>query len=59
MQAILIHPLDLAEMIKAFAPLEGFKLELASEPPVDDLIEIGGKLFYQTVRVPAQTKNIK
>jgi hypothetical protein len=49
MKAILIHPMDLKRMIESYpAPTELIK---SDGIPVDDLIEINGTLFYQTVRV--------
>lgn len=56
MQAKLIHPLDLSAKLPSFTSI---RLGRGDGHPVDDLIEIDGKLYYQTVRVPAVTKEIR
>ena len=50
MVAILIHPLDLGNLLDAY--LDGSPPTGDGPPPIDDLIEVGGKLYYQTTRVP-------
>jgi hypothetical protein len=55
--AKLIHPLDLAAILDK-RPLSAPPL-FTNRVPVDELIEIDGTLYYQTVRIPAQTKDIK
>lgn len=56
MQAELIHPLDMSAKIMSRKEL--ISVIYSERQPVDDLIEIDGKLYYQTVRVPATTKDI-
>jgi len=58
MEAILIHPLDLMEMYDKMQPERVYANWTAYSERVDDLIEIDGKLYYQTIRVPAKTKNL-
>lgn len=51
MQAVLIHPMDLARMIQ-HSSFDEVTIHKTDVRPVDDLVEINGRLFYQTTRVP-------
>lgn len=56
MQAELIHPLDLCEKINEKCPLGStMKITYGQGNPIDDLVEIDGTFYYQTVRVLAKT----
>lgn len=56
MQAELIHPYDLAELLYK-------RLDVVAvtehDGPSDELIEIDGKLYLQSVRIPAKTTDIR
>ena len=57
MVAILIHPADMMDLLEQSMPSTTC-IEYRDRPKYnDDLIEINGKLYLQTTRVPAQTKN--
>lgn len=56
-----IHPYDLCELIEKI-PASGY-IDLVKSPnpndPHNDLIEIDGVVYEQSVEVPCKTKNIR